>query len=78
MAQVLTPAQLIENLILNTPLRRRSQVLNDAKTANQQMLRQLDDERLLSEEDGWADHWRTRYTRTTDTLAVIEQALATC
>ena len=78
MAQLLTPAQLIDHLVATAPVSQRAQVLGLAQAANQQMLRQLEAERLKSEEIGWADHWRTRYTRTTDTLAAIKQALATC
>lgn len=78
MAQLLTPAQLIDNLLANAPLRQRTQVLGLAKTANQRMLQQLQDEQLMSEENGWADDWKNRHARTTETLAEIERALATC
>jgi hypothetical protein len=41
-------------------------------------VQRLADERLHAEESGWTDHWLAQHTRATDTLAVIEQALATC
>jgi hypothetical protein len=78
MAQLLSPTELINNLLASAPLLQRQSVLTRAKQANEQMLKQLADERLQVEESGWLDHWQTRHTRTTETLAAIEQALATC
>jgi uncharacterized membrane protein YccC len=78
MPQLMTPAQLINNLLANADARQRAQVLGLAKTANQRMLKQLQDEQLMSEENGWADDWTNRFNRTSETLAEIERALATC
>jgi len=78
MVVVLSPTQLIAHLLANAPAKLRRDVLLEAKAANQRILQHLNDEQLLSEEQGWADYWRSRHTRTTDTLAAIEQALATC
>lgn len=78
MAQLLSPQQLIDHVLDSVPTSERWAVLTRAKQTNEQLLQQLADERLAAEEHGWADHWQTRHTRTTDTLAIITQALATC
>jgi len=78
MVVLLTPTQLIDHLLVAAPVHQWAQVLGLAQQANQRLLQQLNDERLQSEEQGWADHWHSRHERTTQTLAAIQQALATC
>ena len=75
---LLTPAQLIQNLLENSTPQLRTQVLERAKTANELHLFRLEEEHMAASERGWEDHWKERYTRTTDTLAEIKRALATC
>ena len=75
---LLTPAQLIQNLLQNATPQLRAQVLERAKTANEQRLYQLEEEHMAASERGWEDHWKERYTRTENTLAEIKRALATC
>lgn len=75
---LLSPAQLIETLLRSAPPAYRSQVLHRARYANRTLLDQLQVEKLHQTESGWADHWQQRFERTTQTLAEIERALATC
>ena len=78
MYSLLTPAQLIQNLLGNSPADHRATVLRLALWANERQLARLDDEHLQATEKGWEDYWQERHTRTTETLAEIKQALATC
>jgi hypothetical protein len=78
MLTLFSPAQLIKNLLDNSPMQFRAAVLERARDANQRQLKQLEDERLQASEKGWEDYWKERHTRTTETLAEIERALATC
>ncbi|WP_151087356.1 hypothetical protein [Hymenobacter baengnokdamensis] len=78
MATLLSPPQLIEALLRDCPAHSRRATLEMAQEANQRILKQLDEQRLPAIEQGWDDNWHERHTRTTETLAHIEQALATC
>lgn len=72
------PAQLINALLANASYSLRLRVLCQAKEANEKQLKLLADMRLATVEQGWEDYWKERHIRTTQTLAAIEQALATC
>lgn len=78
MLTLLSPAQLIANLLQHASLSQRVAVLCRAKEANEKMLAKLTDFRLACIEQGWDDYWQAKHERTTETLAEIERALATC
>jgi hypothetical protein len=78
MVQSLAPAQLIASILQRAERSQHAELLQRAQVANQRMLQALEDERLHQEETGWLDHWNSRYQRTTETLAEIQRALATC
>lgn len=73
-----SPAQLIENLLKNAEPEHRDWLLRRAHQANKQRLVRQTTERLALEEAGWGDYWQFCHRHTTETLAAIEQALATC
>jgi hypothetical protein len=78
MYQLIPPAQLINNLLKNASLSQRIALLMRAKEANEKQLQQLTAFRLACLEHGWDDNWVLNHERTAETLAAIEQALATC
>lgn len=78
MCQLLTPTQLIEKLLKNASYSLRVDVLCRAKQANEKRLKLLADMRLACIEQGWEDYWKEKHERTSETLAEIERALATC
>lgn len=78
MYALLTPAQLIDNLLKNASYSLRVDVLCRAKEANEKRLKMLTEFRLACMEQGWDDYWVQKHERTTETLAEIERALATC
>jgi hypothetical protein len=74
----LSPAQLIDNLLKNASYSLRVQLLCRAKEANERQLKLLAEMRLAAVEQGWEDYLKERHIRTSETLAAIERALATC
>jgi len=78
MSQLVSPTELINRLVADSQGLERVAVLNLARKAVERQVQRLADERLQAEESGWVDHWQAQHTRATDTLAVIQQALATC
>ncbi len=78
MCQFTPPAQLINNLLKHASLSQRMALLLRAREANAKQLEQLTAFRLACIEHGWDDYWVLNHERTTETLAAIEQALATC
>lgn len=78
MCQSIPPTQLIHNLLKNASLSQRIALLLRAKQANEKQLQQLTAFRLACIEHGWDDYWVMNHERTAETLAAIEQALATC
>jgi hypothetical protein len=75
---LLSPAQLIDNLLKNASYSLRVQVLCRAKAAREKELKLLADMRLATIEAGWEDYWKEQHIRTSEALAAIERALATC
>lgn len=78
MCQHIPPAQLIDRLLKEASLSQRIALLVRAKQANEKQLQQLTAFRLACIEHGWDDYWVLLHERTTENLAAIEQALATC
>jgi hypothetical protein len=74
----LTTVQLIQHVLRHASPSQRLALLMRAKEALTKHLRLLADFRLACSEQGWEDYWRERHVRTTENLAAIEQALATC
>jgi hypothetical protein len=75
---LLSPAQLIDTLLKNASYSQRMQLLCRAKAAREKELKLLADMRLATVEQGWDDYWKEQHIRTSETLAAIERALATC
>lgn len=78
MSPTLSTAQLIVHVLRHASPSQRLALLVRAKEATEKQLTMLRAFRLACIEQGWEDYWRERHERTTDTLAAIEQALATC
>ncbi len=74
----LPTAQLIQHVLRHASPSQRIALLLRAQEALAKQLRLLADFRLACVEQGWEDSWRERHERTTENLAAIEQALATC
>jgi hypothetical protein len=78
MCQYIPPAQLLDNLLKHASYSQRIALLLRAKEANEKQLQQLTAFRLACIEHGWDDYWLVNHERASETLAAIEQALATC
>lgn len=78
MLPLLSPAQLLDKVLQQAPASQRARLLVLARKANQQRLQQLEDTRLGFVEQSREDEWQQQHQRATDTLAAIEQVLATC
>jgi len=78
MCQYFPPAQLINHLLRDASYSQRIALLCRAKQANEKRLKLLTAFRLACIEQGWDDFWVLEHERTAETLAAIEQELATC